>query len=61
MNARTEPWPRADEVAQWWADRAMTPPTPEELEAMREQYERECIDDANSAADFAANLKEYAR
>ena len=61
MNARTEPWPRADEIAQWWADRAMAPPTPEELEAMREEYERACIDDANSAAEYAANLKEFSK
>lgn len=61
MNARTEPWPRADEVAQWWADRAMAPPTPEHLEAMREEYEREAIADAQSAAEYAANLKEHAK
>ena len=61
MNARTEPWPRADEVAQWWADRAMEPPTPEQLEAMAEEYAREQMADAQSAAEYAANLKEFSK
>ncbi len=37
MNA-PDPWPLAHEVPAWWADR---PLTAEQLEAMREEYERE--------------------
>ncbi len=38
-----DPWPLPAEVPAWWADR---PLTPEQLEAMREEYEREQIDGA---------------
>ena len=60
MNARDE-WPTAGEVAEWWAQRAMEPPTPEQLEAMAEEYAREQMADAQSAADHAANQKRYAK
>ena len=59
MNAR-EDWPLASEAPEWWrtwdADKwaAMTP---ESLEAMREEYERAEIADAQSAADYAANKR----
>ena len=55
MNAR-DPWPLPAEVPQWWRDR---PLTPEQIEQMREEYEREQIASAQSEAAFEANVKEY--
>jgi hypothetical protein len=55
---KREEWPLAEETPAWWRDK---PLTPKQLEAMREEYERAQIDDAKSAADYAANLKEYSR
>ncbi len=51
-------WPLPAEVPAWWADR---PLTPEHLEAMREEYEREQIETARSEAAFEANSKEYSK
>lgn len=62
MNA-PETWPTADDAAKWHDDYTRRPLTPEEVrqEQLREEYERAAIADANSAADFAANVKRYAR
>ena len=51
MNARTEPWPRADEVAQWWADRAMPPAS---QDRMAEIYAATTADEAIAAINRAA-------
>ena len=55
MNA-LDTWPLAEEIPAWWRDKPMTP---EQLEAMREEYERSQIDDAQAAADYAANKEKY--
>ena len=61
MNAR-EDWPLADEIPAWWlnwnAD-LWANMTDESLEAMREEYERSQIEDAQAAADYAANKEKY--
>lgn len=51
-------WPASADIPQWW----MTQPlTPEQMEAMREEYEREQIASAKSEADQAALHKEYSK
>lgn len=55
MNA-LDTWPLPEEVPEWWLQKPMTP---EQLELMREAYERDQIADAQSAEDYAANVKEF--
>ena len=54
-------WPTAAEVRQWHIDRSNKPMTPEQLEQMREAYERDAIADAQSAEDYAANVRSYSK
>lgn len=57
MNAREE-WPLPSETPDWWRDR---PLTPEEQDAMAEEYARDQIAAAQSEAAWAAFVKEYAK
>ena len=57
MNA-PDTWPLAEEVPDWWLNKPMTP---EQLELMREAYERDQIADAQSAEDYAANVRSYSK
>lgn len=52
MNA-PDTWPLPEEVPEWWLQKPMTP---EHLEMMREEYEREQIADAKSAEERASNV-----
>jgi hypothetical protein len=55
VNARDD-WPAAEDVADWWLQR---PLTPDELQALADEYQYEQIASAQSDAAFAANVKEY--
>jgi hypothetical protein len=46
------------DVPAWWRDQPMTP---EQIDAMREEYELEQIASAQSDAAFAANVKEFSK
>jgi hypothetical protein len=46
------------DVPAWWRDQ---PLTPEQIDAMHEQYAKEQIASAQSEAAFAANVKEFNR
>jgi hypothetical protein len=46
------------DVPAWWRDQ---PLTPDQIDAMREEYEREQIASEQSEAAFAANVQEHSK
>jgi hypothetical protein len=58
MNARDD-WPLPADVPDWWANYWQL--TPEQMDAMAEEYAREQMATAQSEAAFADNVKEHSK